>query len=485
MQMKSLLGIATLFTMLISSTIYGQDYYFITAKNGLNVRSGSDLSSAKVAKIPFGAMIEKIEDTEKELVVNDNGKEIKGKFVKIKYNNYTYLVSEETDSFEREGYVFDGYLKKVKNDGLVAITQLDKATYIELEKKASKETHKPKAMRNLDAIKRLLKNRVVWVTEFESGAYVRNDVLKSITAENGQKLVFNQNSYDYGFSEGHSAYFPLYDILVLDGGHSSDVSFSIKTGETDLAIGNPEYICASPNNSYRLNGLFGGQECISYFFQKNENGKFVYLTALNSDLDICTFKAFYWISETSFIYTTGNYLTDTEDGTDEYFRGEIKDDTGLGSGEIETTKNFYKESEVSTKTKALQFIKHLEEGESLSSFFNENWLLIYYTDNRCDGATEGQVENLKSTQIDSIIGLRVTNDGDAWLCDKKEPSSFDFSFDIKKQVANWDRFEILESENQEDRIVYVLGAGQSDYLKLFFNEKNLIIKLEYRSEDPG
>lgn len=324
MQIKSLLRIVTLLIIGISSKSYGQDYYFITAENGLNVRSGSDLSSTKVAKIPFGVMIEKIADTEKELVVNDNGKEIKGKFVKIKYNNYTYLVSEETDSFEREGYVFDGYLKKEKNDGLVAITQLDKATYIELEKKASKETHKPKAMRNLDAIKRLLKNRVAWVTEFESGAYVRDDVLKSITTENGQKLVFNQNSYDYGFSEGHSAYFPLYDILVLDGGHSSDVSFSIKTGETDLAIGNPEYINPSPNNSYRLNGLFGGQECISYFLQKKNNNKFVYLTELNPDLDICTFKAFYWIDETSFIYKRINYMTEAENGTEEYFMGEIK-----------------------------------------------------------------------------------------------------------------------------------------------------------------
>jgi len=320
--MKNLRGLVALLLIFIASNSYGQDDYFITAESGLNVRESSDLSSAKVAKIPFGMRVEKIADTEKELVVNDNGKEIKGKFVKIKYNNYPYLVSEATDASERQGYVFDGYLKELKNDDLLTIEQIDEAKYRELSQKASKEIRKQKAIRNLDSIKTILKNRVAWVTEFESEDYKRDDVLKSITTENGQKLIFNQRSYDFGFSEGHSAYYPEYDILVLEGGHSSDVCFSIKTGETELTIGNPEYIIPSPKNGYRLNGSFGGQECISYFIQKNYNGKFSYLTEF--DNDICTFKSFYWIDETSFIYTTVNYMTDSENGTEEYFMGEIK-----------------------------------------------------------------------------------------------------------------------------------------------------------------
>jgi hypothetical protein len=321
-EMKKIIFI-TIYSLCLFA-VHGQDYYFINAKSGLNVRSSSDLSSPKVAKIPFGMLVEKIEDTKKELTIIDNGKQIKGKFVKIKYYNYPYLVSEETEANQCEGFVFDFYLKKRENDSLVSIKQIDKATYSQLLQKAFKDIKKPIVFRNLDSIKTILKNRVEWVTMFESDEHKREDVLKSITTENGQKLIFNQNSYDFGFSEGYSGYYPEYDILVLEGGHSIDVCFSIKTGETEATIGNPEYIISSPENSYRINGVFGGQECISYFFQKKEYGKFIYLTELNWDYDVCVFKSFYWISETSFIYVLGNHFTEAIDGTEAYYRGDIK-----------------------------------------------------------------------------------------------------------------------------------------------------------------
>ena len=101
------------------------------------------------------------------------------------------------------------------------------------------------------------------------------------------------------------------------------VCFSIKTGETELTIGNPEYIIPSPKNTYRLNGYFGGQECISYFFQKKEKGKFTYLTQFSEDSDLCTFKEFYWIDETQFIYSKMSYSGNSENGEEEYFKGDI------------------------------------------------------------------------------------------------------------------------------------------------------------------
>ena len=120
--------------------------------------------------------------------------------------------------------------------------------------------------------------------------------------------------------DGSSAYYPEYDILVLEGGHTIDVCFSLATGETENTIGNPEYMVSSPKDTYRLNGIFGGQECISYFFQKKEEGKFTYLTALDFEYDICTFKAFYWISENEFIYKKMNY---SGNGKEAYYKGEI------------------------------------------------------------------------------------------------------------------------------------------------------------------
>lgn len=134
---------------------------------------------------------------------------------------------------------------------------------------------------------------------------------------------------------------------------------------------------------------------------------------------------------------------------------------------------------------ALAFVESLKNGDKLSPFFAENLIFIYHEDNRCDGSTDGQIGNLLNTQIDSVIKLPVKNDGDAWACDKKEPTTFEIDFDLKKKVTNWDRFEIPDYGNQEEKVVYVLGAGESDYLKLHYNDNRLIIKLEYRSEDPG
>ena len=316
----------TILIIFTSLTMYGQDHYFITAENGLNVRAGSNLSSKKVAKIPFGMLVEKIADTENELVISDNEKQIKGKFVKIKYNNYPYLVSEEKETFKREGYVFDGYLKKQNNINLVAITQIDKEKYAQLSQKVSKETHKLKAIRNLDSIKTILKNRVAWVSKSDIEVYERDDVLESIITENGQKLTFNQSSIDFGFSEGYSGYYPEYDILVLEGGHNSDVCFSIKTGETEQTIGNPEYIIASPKNSYRLNGFFGGQECYSYFIQRKTNNGYNKIIQLDeafeklTDAWLCTIGEVFWLDERTL------YLEETNLGEkSEFFKIEIND----------------------------------------------------------------------------------------------------------------------------------------------------------------
>lgn len=308
----------TILVFLFCLHVYGQEYYFVNAENGLNVRSEAGLSSEKVAKLPFGTMVTKIADTDVELIVEDNGKNLKGKWIKIKYNNYLYLVSEEKDQFEREGYVFDSYLKKRNREDLISTTQIEKSQYDELLKVAPKQIHKPKKVTNLDSIKVILKDKVTWFTEMNEYGYKREDALESIITDNGQKLIINQESNDYGFMEGSSGYYPEYGILALEGPHASDISFSIKTGETEFTIGNPKYILPSPKNTYRLNGYFSGQECVLYFFQKKEAGRFSYLTEYD-DFDICTFKTFYWISETKFIYAqnVGN-------GMEDYFVGLIK-----------------------------------------------------------------------------------------------------------------------------------------------------------------
>ena len=131
------------------------------------------------------------------------------------------------------------------------------------------------------------------------------------------------------------------------------------------------------------------------------------------------------------------------------------------------------------------FISKLKNGKPLASLFANNWTLIYHEDNRFSGSTDGQLETLKTTQVDSVISLKVKNDGDGWASEKTSPKTFNFDFDLKKQIENWDRFEIANYENVEKDTVYILGAGESDYIQLFYNDKDLIVKMKYSSEDPG
>lgn len=318
---SKLLQFVVISMLLFSSTMRAQEY-FVNAKSGLNVRESNELSSEKVAKIPFGVIVEKVADTNETLTVNDNGKKVIGKWVKIKYNNYGYLVSKETTHFEREGFVFDGYLKAIKNkNSPIDTSSITKAQYDKLRLTASKSTYNPKKLTQLNTIKNVLKDRVKWHKEH---VFERDDVLKSIRTNSGQELILSQIvAEEVGFDKEYSGYYPEEGILVLVGGHNSDMCYSIKTGETDVTIGNPQYIVPSPNNSYRLNGYFSGQECVSYFFQKKVEGEFVYITEFNWDYDICTFKEFNWISETVFLFSIMDYSNDSVNGKTLYFKGEI------------------------------------------------------------------------------------------------------------------------------------------------------------------
>lgn len=141
--------------------------------------------------------------------------------------------------------------------------------------------------------------------------------------------------------------------------------------------------------------------------------------------------------------------------------------------------------ETSIPLQAAAFVKALKAGAELAPYFSDNWGFTYHEDNRCDGATDGQLGPLTSGQIDGVISLQVHNDGEGWACDAKEAKTYGLDFDLKKKVSAWDRVEIPQEESGEADVVYVVGAGASDYIKLHFNAAALIIQLEYRSEDPG
>ena len=87
--------------------------------------------------------------------------------------------------------------------------------------------------------------------------------------------------------------------------------------------------------------------------------------------------------------------------------------------------------------------------------------------------------------------IKVKNNSEyAWACEKKDPYYFEMSFDLREKLKDWDRFELQpesysDTLEEEKNTFYILGAGASDYIKLYVNEDNLISTFKYSSEDPG
>ena len=151
-------------------------------------------------------------------------------------------------------------------DSLFDIEQIDAETYFALKERATIEKPEWEEITDLKQAKEMLKGRVTWGRhDDETYEFVEDDegdIVYELKFRNGEV-------YTYKHSESFFiAYYPQEDILLLEGGHSSDISFNLTTGEGTERTGNPAYISFSPSKKYRLNGSFGGQECSELFIQE-------------------------------------------------------------------------------------------------------------------------------------------------------------------------------------------------------------------------
>ncbi|MBO0591655.1 hypothetical protein I2486_09570 [Cellulophaga sp. E16_2] len=140
------------------------------------------------------------------------------------------------------------------------------------------------------------------------------------------------------------------------------------------------------------------------------------------------------------------------------------------------------------KSTSEKIITHIKHNKNINQFMSDKWDFVYHEDNRCDGSTDGFLDNLNQNLIDEKITIKVTNDGDGWACDKTDKKSYEMTFSLKQKISEWDRIELASYNDPCKKTVYILGKGESDYLKLHLIKiKNnyLISKLEYSSEDPG
>lgn len=155
--------------------------------------------------------------------------------------------------------------------------------------------------------KKLLKG----VVEFdENPDYGDNPLVKKMHFRNGKEFG-NSDEYDY---YSFIAYYPEEDILLCEGGHTTDFSFNLKNGKEIEETGNPDYINFSPTGKFRLNGHFGGQECSSYFIQKKMGNDYVKIIQLDEEFEkltkiwLCIVGESFWADDnTLFLTEASNY----------------------------------------------------------------------------------------------------------------------------------------------------------------------------------
>ncbi|GAA4108832.1 hypothetical protein GCM10022393_05180 [Aquimarina addita] len=284
-----------------------QEGYYVVANSGLIVRDQPSLQGTNIAKLPYGYPINIIEKTNHQLTITDQDKKIHGFWIKIKLTYTGYLIPQE----QTTGYIFDGFIEKKNYKHQLALQKINQATFCNLMYRDTQWDTNIK-IGDYNKIQDLLKNNILF-DEYKMPL--------SITAFNGAHYKFDIESSDTGFSDGWSFYYPELKVLVLEGGHSSDMVYDIKTG-AHHRIGNPEYMITSPNRKYRLNGLFGGQECVSYFFESNNNGKFQYILDIDILNTLCNIQQFLWLSDDTFIIS--HFIYDDGIENEIFYKGKIK-----------------------------------------------------------------------------------------------------------------------------------------------------------------
>ena len=183
----------------------------------------------------------------------------------------------------------------VENNYTLHVETIDSAQFYELKKSAKISSSPIEKVTDFQIVKKLLKG-VIEFEELESYPSI-----KKIHFRNG-------TSWESGNDEDmFIAYYPQEDIIVLEGGHSSDLSFNLKNGKPIEETGNPDHIKNSPNKKFRLNGFYDGQECITYFIEKDINGEFIKVIPLSEELNkgskmnICSTQEGFWKDDSTLL----------------------------------------------------------------------------------------------------------------------------------------------------------------------------------------
>lgn len=207
-----------------------------------------------------------------------------------------------------------------EKDYSLTIELLDSVQYYAEKANANYKPEPLKKITDFTSAQKMLKGVVEFWDGDEEG---ESHGLRRILFRNGN--TFN-NKYNEEF---FVAYYPTEDILLLEGGHSLDVSFTLKNGKETEETGNPDHIVTSPNKKFRLNGFFDGQECIYYSIQKNINGTFQNVIPLNNvfirneRINLCQLKEAFWSNDNTLFLTEMLYDNGDVAVTSKYYKVSI------------------------------------------------------------------------------------------------------------------------------------------------------------------
>lgn len=202
----------------------------------------------------------------------------------------------------------------------IAVEKIDSLQYYSIKKKTAPKIKKLLKITDFKEAKRLLKG----VVDFdENPDFGDNPAVEKIHFRNGKKYV-KSSDFDYSF---FIAYFPEDDILLCEGGHSTDVSFNLKTGQETEETGNPDVFIFSPNETFRVNGSYDGQECSGYFIQEKNNGVYHKIINLEDEFKnqtsmmLCYIQDGFWTDEHTFFLKKLDF--DYETGKFKFFKVKI------------------------------------------------------------------------------------------------------------------------------------------------------------------
>lgn len=220
-------------------------------------------------------------------------------------NNYTKdnalvlnstIENDESSSIIEEPFDTSNNIKYA-----VKIHRIDATTFYRIKATSHNQQNKLEKITDFTIAKEMLQNIVTFKENDEDG---ESHAIQKISFKNGKELVLN-NDYDYTY---FVAYFPTEQILLAEGGHTTDISFNLVTGETTENTGNPSYILSSPTQMYRVNGHFNGQECSSYFIQKKIHNQYKKIIQLDQEFErqttswLCIMGDVFWENDATLYF---------------------------------------------------------------------------------------------------------------------------------------------------------------------------------------